>query len=342
MSIKDRASVSESLKGGGAVNIEDMFSTYVYTGNGAAGQTITTGIDLVNNDGLVWIKNRTGTIRDHILVDTINTATSSLRSNQNYPGSDRSLDFTGFTSSGFSVDLAQTDVTNDTVDYVSWTFKKQPRFFDMVKYTGNGVAGREIAHDLGCDVGMMIVKNLGIATEWFTYHRGNTANPETQKLYLNTTAATASELGAWNDTAPTDSVFTVGTRQEVNFSGNEYIAYLYAHDPLGASGDGSDGMIACGSFTTGGTGRAEVVLGWEPQYVLAKRYDDVSEWFIVDSLRGYPAAGNNWPLRANSNTAEFESNIGNLTATGFIFTESVSRDYVYMAIRRWSRVCSGA
>jgi hypothetical protein len=45
------------------------------------------------------------------------------------------------------------------LNYASWTFKKQPRFFDMVKYTGNGVAGREIAHELGCDVGMIISEN---------------------------------------------------------------------------------------------------------------------------------------------------------------------------------------
>jgi hypothetical protein len=52
-----------------------------------------------------------------------------------------------------------TDTNELGQTYVSWTFKKQPRFFDMVKYTGNGVAGREIAHDLGCDVGMIIVKD---------------------------------------------------------------------------------------------------------------------------------------------------------------------------------------
>jgi hypothetical protein len=43
--------------GGEALAIEDVFSTYLYTGNGST-QTITNGIDLAGEGGLVWIKRR--------------------------------------------------------------------------------------------------------------------------------------------------------------------------------------------------------------------------------------------------------------------------------------------
>ena len=44
--------------GGAVLNVEDVFSTYLYEGTGAA-QTITNGIDLAGEGGLVWIKART-------------------------------------------------------------------------------------------------------------------------------------------------------------------------------------------------------------------------------------------------------------------------------------------
>jgi hypothetical protein len=44
--------------GGDGTYIEDVFSTYLYTGNGST-QTITNGIDLDGEGGLVWFKDRT-------------------------------------------------------------------------------------------------------------------------------------------------------------------------------------------------------------------------------------------------------------------------------------------
>jgi hypothetical protein len=42
---------------GEKVYVEDVFSTYLYTGNGST-QTITNGIDLAGEGGLVWVKKR--------------------------------------------------------------------------------------------------------------------------------------------------------------------------------------------------------------------------------------------------------------------------------------------
>ena len=61
------------------VYVEDVFSTFLYTGTGAA-QTITNGIDLSGKGGLVWIKQRNAVI-EHFLYDTARGVTKSLSSN---------------------------------------------------------------------------------------------------------------------------------------------------------------------------------------------------------------------------------------------------------------------
>ena len=153
------SSPSLSTKKGSAVNIEDVFSTYLYTGNGST-QDIVNGINLADDGGMVWIKSRSNA-NLHLLYDTDRGALNYLLSSDTQAESSYSNSLTGFNTDGFTVGSAS-DVNLLSQDTASWTFKEQPRFFDMVKYTGNGVAGREIAHNLGCEVGMMtedITKN---------------------------------------------------------------------------------------------------------------------------------------------------------------------------------------
>ena len=67
--------------GGGIPNyIEEVFSTYLYTGNGST-QTITNNIDLSTKGGLVWSKHRGGT-NSHRLYDTVRGGNKSLSTNQ--------------------------------------------------------------------------------------------------------------------------------------------------------------------------------------------------------------------------------------------------------------------
>ena len=70
--------------GGGAavtpVYIEDVYSTFLYTGNGST-QTITNGIDLAGKGGLTWIKNRPTAGTNHQLFDTARGANNYISSN---------------------------------------------------------------------------------------------------------------------------------------------------------------------------------------------------------------------------------------------------------------------
>ena len=323
--------------GGGAaavpVYIEDVMSTWLYTGTGAS-QTITNGIDLSTKGGLVWIKDRTTAGVPHRWFDTVRGGTKSIRSNSTSAENtgDPAITFntTGFTTS--------TDVNGEISasgdNFASWTFREQPKFFDVVTYTGTG-SNTTIAHALGSVPGSIIVKRTNAVADWAVYHR-SLAN--TEYLVLNSTAAKATGATWWNSTTPTSTVFSVGTDASVNASGGTYVAYLFAHDAGGFGLTGTDNVISCGSFTAS-SGAATVTLGYEPQWIMFKRTDSSTggNWYMVDTMRGWSFSAVA-ELSANTSNAEDPNAfVANPTATGFSFgtaTLTASGTYIYIAIRR--------
>jgi len=307
--------------------VDDVFSTYLHAGNGST-QTINNGIDLAGKGGLVWIKERGGT-SPHLLFDTVrgagNPLTSSDTTAQNTGGY---AGYQNFLSNGFS--LGNNGNINGTTSqtYTSWTFRKAPKFFDVVTYTGNG-SSRTLSHSLGAQPGMVIVKRTDAASDWFVWHTKFGASPtygEDKVLYLNTTAETTTLATAFGGTIGS-STFYVGTSLSV--SGATYVAYLFAHDPS------ADGIIQCGSFTTDTGGNATISLGWEPQFVLLKPVSSAGNWVIADSMRGMPVDGADARLYPNLSNSETAANTLDPTATGFNATGlAVSTSYIYMTIRR--------
>jgi len=318
--------------------VEDVFSTYLYNGNSSA-RSIDNGIDLAGKGGMVWIKTRTqgGAGWNHVLFDTSRGANKILysndTSNQNSSFSDT---LTGFNSNGFSLGAdASTYWVNQTGygGYASWTFRKAPKFFDVVTYTGTGSA-QNIAHSLGSVPGCILVKRTDTTADWQVYHR---SNANTQYMVLNTTAAVATGTTRWNSTTPTASVFTVGTDTTVNASGGTYVAYLFAHDTT------SDGIIQCGSYTGNGSATGPTVtLGWEPQWLLVKDATSAWDWRVVDNMRGMPVGSGAASLFPNLSNAEFTTSTVAFspTATGFQVAGSAAQintngnTYIYIAIRR--------
>jgi hypothetical protein len=228
------------------LDITDVFSTYLYKGNGST-QTITNDIDLSGEGGLVWTKGRS-LATSHFFIDTERGATQTLYCPSTaVAGVIQSV--TAFNSNGFSVGT-DGNVNSNGYDFSSWTFRKAPKFFDIVTYSGDSVAGRTVSHNLGSVPGMMIVKvTSGVSGGFSVYHRSNTAEPATERLFLNNTVITSDNNNYWNDTAPTSTEFTLGAGGDTNNSGSTYVAYLFAHN----DGDGGFGpagdqdIIKCGS-----------------------------------------------------------------------------------------------
>ena len=209
--------------------VDELFNTYAYRGNATA-RSINNGIDVSKNGALVWLKNRANNNFSHTLFDTVRGATKILRTNNSNAQSTGGQTLTSFNNNGFSLGT-DSMVNSNNDDTIAWTFSKRKGFFDIVTYTGDGVAGRTVAHDLGSIPGSIIIKSTDNATSWFTYHAGldiSSNAPWTKYLMLNHPNAVADESWFMNDTAPTASQFTVGSSTNVNGAGREYVAYIFA------------------------------------------------------------------------------------------------------------------
>jgi hypothetical protein len=320
--------------------IENLFQTWLYTGTGAA-QTITNGIDLAGKGGAVWIKNRS-VADDNVLFNTVSGPTKMQRVNttdaQETVGTDV---FQAFNSNGFRHG-GWGGVGGSGNAIASWTFREQPKFFDVVTYTGNGNSARVLPHALASTPGCIIVKRTDSTGNWAVFHRASGGSNKLSGFNLNSTFA-AQTSGDFSGVTETDfmpaNVFSWNgsSLQGSNINGATYVAYLFAHNAGGFGLTGTDNVISCGSFTTNGSSAATVTLGYEPQWILTKRTDGTGAWGIYDTMRGWSFSGQNF-LLPNSSGAEGTINGANFvpTATGFNISApyDASATYIYIAIRR--------
>ena len=275
----------------------DYFNTKLYTGNGST-QSIT-GVGF--QPDWLWIKNRNGT-NNHILQDAVRGATKSLESDGTGTETTSSTRVTSFDSDGFSIGSAGTNNTNSSL-YVSWNWKagttgsgntggsgtyktynysvNTTAGFSIVKYTGNGTAGQTIPHHLGAVPKLIILKPLEAADNWRVYHPGIDATaPEDYHLQLQSNAARSDHAGIWNDTAPTSTVFTLGSDGGVGQNDQTFIAYCfaektgYSHFSTYTANNSSDGPF--------------LYTGFRPAFFIAKRSDGTGNWHMYDDKRiGY-------------------------------------------------------
>ena len=285
----------------------DYFNTVLYTGTGAA--LSVTGVGF--QPDWTWIKGRSGAT-DHALYDAVRGVQEQLESNTTDAETTESTGLTAFGADGFSVG-ALSQLNTSTATYVAWNWKaggtpasntdgtitstvsvNQKAGFSVVGYTGTG-ANATVGHGLGAVPSMVIVKNRDQADAWQVYHGANTANPETDYLVLNTTAATADAATRWNDTLPTSSVFSIGTGAEVNTSTEDYIAYCFTE---------VEGFSKFGSYTGNGSADGSFVYcGFRPAFVMMKRANSTGNW-VMKSVTIDPHNLADTALYANLSQAE--------------------------------------
>ena len=237
------------------------FQTALYTGDGNA-QTITNDGNSDLQPDWVWISMRSHA-DNRVLFDSVRGVTKRLVSNLNSLEVTVSDMVTAFNSDGFSVGT-NSNVTGDGKTFVGWQWKKTADAgFDIVTATGTGSA-KTIAHSLSAVPHIIISKEkTGSVNDWTIYHHKNTAAPETDSLILNETNATADQNTHWNDTAPTSSVFTVGSGSVTNRNNSTYVYYLFSE---------KQGFSKFGSYT--GNGNADgpfVYTGFKPAWVMDKK-----------------------------------------------------------------------
>ena len=355
--------------GASFLETNSIFSTSLYTGNGAT-QTITNGINLAGEGGLVWIKDRTLANGHRWTATTFTSSNPALFAIQclTTNGQHDMLDYqdgiSQWNSDGFKLEQVSgpggAGFNINGNNYASWTFRKAPRFFDIVSYTGDTNSQQVLSHNLDSDPGMVIIKSTNTnGTSWWTWHRSFGANTSAsgKQMALDSIKGTRDtgtnySGSAFNWTAPsgayTQGSYLQGTSRnnitvgyEANQSTWQYEAYLFAHND-GDGGFGTNGdldIIKCGSYTGNSSADGPTVdLGWQPQWVLIKRStSDVGNWYIFDSVRGVVTGSNDQYLSANTTDIDQAASLIDFTNTGFKIT-STSGDIntgtmIYMAIR---------
>jgi len=301
----------------------------LYTGNGST-QTIS---GLGFSPDFVWLKLRSGNDRN-ILTDAVRGPTLTLNSDstRDEATATEPNQVTAYTSTGFSVgsnsnvngtsstfvawcwDAGTSTVTNTQGSITSSVRANASAGFSVVTYTGNGVNGATVGHGLGVAPSLLICKVRNASDNWCVYHVSTGAS---LRLNLNTTSATTSGTAAWG-TAPTSSVFSIGTSGEVNTNGNTYVCYAFA--PV-------TGYSSFGSYT--GNGSADgpfVYTGFRSRWIMVKRSDSTGNWTIKDTSRpGYNVTNLN--LFSNLSTAETTEYPVDLLSNGFKVREGTFSDW---------------
>ena len=314
-----------------ALSIANSFAATLWTGNSSI-RTITSGIAA----DMEFIKARNAAY-DGAIFDKMR----ALAANRLFPDTTgqeayQADSLTAFGATGFDLGAdTNAGVNGSGTTYMGWGFRRDPGFFDIQTWTGDGTTGRVILHSLGAVPGMIVVKSRNTpATVWRVFHRTIGTGGNGYINFNDTTAAIIPDTGAtWGNgaafTAPTSTGFTVSSNGYVNGSGDTYVAYLFGHDTT------SSGRVQCGTFTTDGAGNGTVTgLPSAPQAALIRRTDSTGETFMLDTARGW-AAGADKYVRWNDPGGEGTgTDLGAPTSDGFTFANiSPSSTYIYMAIR---------
>jgi hypothetical protein len=264
------------------------FDATTYTGTGATA-TIT------NSGGMqpdfVWAKSRSNAY-DHGLQDSVRGVTKDLNSNNTDAEETRASSITAFVSNGFTTG-SDVIYNGSGSTYVAWQWRASNATavsntsgsitssvsantsagFSVVTYTGTG-SNATVGHGLGVAPKMIILKKRSASDFWVVWQN---ALSGTEYLLLNSINAKATATTYWNSTTPSSTVFSLGSDSRPNGSGATYVAYCFSE---------VDGYSKMGTYTGTSTDDGTFTYtGFKPAYIIRKRIDSTSDWWVVDDAR---------------------------------------------------------
>jgi len=327
------------------------FQIALYTGN--------SGSNAITNDGnsdlqpdWVWLKERSSTSSHHSFDSTRGVGDNGKALIQNSSGAEGDdTAFRSFDSDGFTL-ASSNGYNQDTITNVAWQWKanggSRTTFtesgnnpagghqanttagFSIVDYVGTGGAGT-VSHGLGKAPDWIIIKSRDGSDSNEHWRVGHVSLGFTHRLQLNETNAASDSDTAFNDTAPTSSVFTIGTDNKINTNDENMIAYCFTS---------IQGYSKFGSYT--GNGNADgpfVYTGFKPAWTLIKRTTDGTESWILQDNKRSPTNPSDVFLTPNSTSADSTTTNAHIDylSNGFKLRHSDTRgntsgkNYIYMA-----------
>jgi hypothetical protein len=311
-----------------AVIPSEHFDIVTYTGNDSDNE-----IDGLNfQPDWVWIKRRDDTDH-HMLFDSLrgfNDDGDSLHikisedSNQESHDDDQHLK--SFDSDGFTVQGSDSETNGDTNTYVAWNWKiagtasgtttgsgtskaysarhNTDAGISLIKYIGNGTAGHTIPHHLGAAPDVVWVCKRTVASNVLE-QRAILGNANLQPT---TDEATSYSVTWFNGTAPSSTVFTLGSGS-TNVDDVDHFAWCFRS---------IDGYSKMGKYTGNGSSNGTFVYtGFRVKWLLHKKTNDTANWVITDATRNtYNPVG--LYLIPNENNAEADgTTFFDFTSNGF-------------------------
>jgi len=296
------------------------FHTQLFTGTGSE-LSVTNDANAGDfKPDWIWIKQRNAAT-DHGMFDSTRGVTKNLKTNKTDAESTEVQSVKTFNTDGFTLGTSG-DYNGSSDTHVAWQWKANggttttndasstgvgtidsvyqantTAGFSIVTYTGTGSAGT-VAHGIGAAPTFIITKRRDDTEDWVVFHLSQ-GNDRISRL--NTTDASSGlvQSGAWNDTSPTSTVFSLGSGSATNGSSRTIVAYCFAE---------KQGYSKFGSFT--GNGNADgpfVYTGFKPAWLMYKEDESAGGWGIWDNKRvTYNPI--NIRLLANTNAADDTSN----------------------------------
>jgi hypothetical protein len=297
----------------------------LYTGTGVAPRTIS-GVGF--QPDLVWTKSRSNA-SNQAWVDSVRGGNKLLLSDatdSEYTGTwinsfnsdgyvlgdtGSAFNFNGYTYVSWNWKANGTAVTNTAGSITSTVSANTTSGFSVVTYTGtNAIA--TVGHGLGVAPSLILFKNRSVFTNWIVYSSVIGAG---NVLFLDATLGSTANPPAFNSTAPTSSVFSVGAYSNTNGLTNGLVAYCFA--PIA-------GFSAFGSYTgNGSTDGPFIYTGFRPRWILIKVTSTTGSWTIVDTARDtYNLATKG--LYADLSNAEDTSRTVDILSNGFKFRSAAN------------------
>ena len=323
-----------------SIQPKDNFNVITYTGTGAA-QSIT-GVGF--RPDMVWIKRYDGTAEhkifdinrnNYFLKKAIEITTAALIPDTTLM---QSFDADGFSLAG------TVNGNTDTENYVAYCWKgggsvsednydgsgnpdgnaedstvsaNAAAGISIIQYRGTGGGGANcwMGHGLGAVPDWQVFKCIqGRTGNWPVYHTKVAASKYAS--YLNDTNVATTYTTLWNSTDPLSTLFVVGSDDQTNESGNEFVNYCFTSiKGFSKMGDFTGNASADGPF---------IYTGFRPAFVVVKNTANAStNHYMWDKKRlGYNVDNN--ALYPNTTAAQQTNDEVDFLSNGFKIRNSDS------------------
>jgi hypothetical protein len=232
---------------------------------------------------------------------------------------------TARSANGFTVGTLA-DVNANGATFTYYAFKYRRGFIHATPYTGNGSNPRNISHNLGAVPDMMILSDQSDNAAFSMAYLGPSMGANAGFRVAMTNAFGAADATWLNNTAPTSSVFTVGSAL---FNTNtRYITnVLFASDNKNSK---------LGAYTGDGAANgATISLPFRPKVIFLKRpFTVLSEWAVFDNVNNTSSPWTKWFGWDGTGTQNTDAN--GVIVSGSSFRPPLSYNatgigYAYMA-----------